>query len=174
MAAAPKAGTQKYDAGLVLVAPANVHGSPERDLPTDSSAVQARIWQDPKDAGQQWGPGIAVSFEGGRTLKVNRRQDGRICVAANGGESLPASLSAAGLVEFLIRWDKDAVKVYAGGPAMSGREEEVASLPRKSFPGLPQQVRIGKMPNSCQAQDHAEAGEPGFCRWEWLRIFAER
>ncbi len=173
-AASPKAGTPKYDEGLVLVAPANVHGWLERDLPTDSSAVQARIWQDPKDAGQQWGPGIAVSFEGGRTLKVNRRQDGRICVAANGGESLPASLSAAGLVEFLIRWDKDAVKVYAGGPAMSGREEEVASLPRKSFPGLPQQVRIGKMPNSCQAQDHAEVGEPGFCRWEWLRIFAER
>ena len=85
---------------------------------------------------------------------------------------MPASLSADGLVEFLITWDKSEVKVYAGGPAMLQQEEEVASFPRNQFPGAPKSVRLGKMPNNCEPQDHGEAGAAGFCRWEWLRIFA--
>jgi hypothetical protein len=166
-----KSGGAKYDEGLVLTAPANVHGWLERDLPAGAAAVQTRIWQDPKDAGQQWGAGLAVVFDGGRTLKVNRRQDGRICIAPNGQESMPASLAADGLVEFLITWDKDDVKVFAGGPAMLEHEEEIATFPRSKFPGAAKSVRLGKMPNSCQPLDHGEAGEKGFCRWEWLRVF---
>ncbi len=167
-----KSGGAKYDEGLVLTAPANVHAWIERDLPADIGAVQTRIWQDPKDAGQQWGAGLAVIFEGGSTLKVNRRQDGKICVAANGQESMPASLAADGLVELLISWNKEEVKVFAGGPAMLEHEEEIAVFPRSKFAGAAKSVRLGKMPNHCRPDDHGDAGDRGFCRWEWLRIFA--
>jgi len=164
----------KLDAGYVLQMPANLHGYLERALPAEAAAASARIWQDGNDQGQQWGPGLAVVWPDGKTLRANVRHDGRLTVSANGSEDFPASITARAPVEFTIRWDKDSVKVIAAGPGMGDLPEEIASFPRIQFPGLPSLLRAGKMPNSTGPQDFGEAGAVGFNRIEWVRVFSRQ
>lgn len=160
----------KLDAGYVLQMPANLHAYLERALSAEAGAVSARIWQDGKDEAQQWGPGLALIWPDGKTLRANIRKDGRLTVSANGSENLDASITARAPVEFTIRWDKDTVKIIAAGPAMGDLPEEIASFPRAQFPGQPSILRVGKMPHSAGPQDHGDAGPTGFNRIEWIRV----
>lgn len=162
----------KVDAGYVLQMPANLHGYFERSVPAEAGAVSARIWQDGKDEGQQWGPGLAIVWPDGKTLRANIRKDLRLTVSANGSENLDASATVRGSVEFTLRWDKDTVRLIAAGPAMGDLPEEIARFPRSQFPGQPSLLRVGKMPNSAGPQDHGDAGAAGFNRIEWVRIHA--
>ena len=77
-------------------------------------------------------------------------------------------------MEFAIRWDKDAVRIIAAGPAMGDLPEEFARFPRGQFPGQPALLRVGKMPNSAGPQDHGDAGPQGFNRIEWIRVHGAR
>ncbi len=170
----PRAGEQatRLDAGWVCDMPANLHAYLEREVAADVGAVSARLWQDGRDEAQQWGPGVAVVFADGRTLRTNVRKDGRLTVSAGNGENLDAAITTRAPVELTICWDKDAVRVLAGGPAMGDVAEEIGRFPRSQFPGAPKLVRVGKMPNSAGPQDHGEAGARGFTRVEWVRLHA--
>jgi hypothetical protein len=171
----PKAeGGARVDAGYVFQVPANVHAYLERELPDNTGAVSARIWQDGKDQGQQWGPGIALVWPNGKTLRAAIRQDGRLSVAANGQDDMPASITARAPVEFRIQWDKDNIHIVAGGPAMGDLEEEIATFPRTHFPGSPSLLRAGKMPNNAAPRDFSEPGPPGFNRIERIRIYSQK
>lgn len=158
------------DSGLVLQMPANLHGFLERNLPADAAAVSTRIWQDPKDEAQQWGPGIALVWPDGQSLRANIRKDGRLTVSHNGNENLDASISARAPVEFTISWDKDFIRIAAAGPAMGDLPEEIARFPRSEFPAQPSLVRLGKMPSSTSPSDFSEPGPTGFNRIEWFRL----
>ncbi|HEX2750610.1 MAG TPA: hypothetical protein VHM91_21570, partial [Verrucomicrobiales bacterium] len=164
----------RTDAGYVLQVPANVHAFLERSIPEKATAVGVRIWQDGKDQGQQWGPGLALVWADGKTLRVNVRQDGRLTVSAGGREEMPASISARAPVEFRIQWDRDNLHVIAGGPAMGDLEEEIATFPRTRFPGAPAQLRTGKMPNDASARDFSDPGPAGFNRIERVRIYGTK
>ena len=109
----------------------------------------------------------------GQTLCANIRQDGRLSVFG-GGDSLEASIQTRAPVEFTIRWDKDYVKVIAGGSAMGDLAVEIACIPRSRLPGQPGLLRVGKMPNSAGPADHEEEGPDGFNRIEWVRIHGGR
>ncbi len=170
VAAANAAAGIRIDAGLVLEVPANLHAFLERPLPEKAGAVAVRVWQDGRDEGQQWGPGIALIWTDGRTLKTSLRKDGRITVAKNGSDDMPAEISSRAPMEWTIRWDEKSVTVEAGGPAMGELPELLATFPRSEFPGQPLAVRIGKMPNDASAKDFGEAGPVGFNRVEWFRI----
>ncbi len=160
----------RVDGGYVLEVPANVHAYLEAALPENASAVSTRLWQDGKDQGQQWGPGLALVWANGKTLRVSLRQDGRLCVSANGREEMPSAISTRAPVEFRLQWDKDNVRVVASGPAMGDVEEELATFPRDRFPGQPAVTRIGKSPNDASARDFGEPGSAGFNRIEWIRV----
>lgn len=166
---AAKKGSRS-DGGFVFQSPANQHAFLERALPASCQAVAARIWQDGKDEGQQWGPGFALVWPTGQTLKVSVRKDGRLSVAANGNDDLSASITTRAVVELTIRWDEKSVHVLAGGPAMGDLTEEIASFPKAKFPGQPGILRVGKMPSNAQPQDHGDAGPVGFNRIEWVRL----
>jgi pimeloyl-ACP methyl ester carboxylesterase len=171
-AAVPKDGP-RADSGLVLIVPANVHAWYETKLPAGCTGVGASVWQDGKDEAQQWGPGFALIWADGTTLKVNRRQDRKICVASDGSESFPTVLAEQADVHFFIRWDEKRVRVFAGGPAMLNLEEPVASFPRAQFRGEPVALRLGKMPAGAGARDYSEAGPSGFNRFAWLRFYGQ-
>jgi hypothetical protein len=158
------------DSGLVLQMPANLHGFLERSLPSEAAAVSTRIWQDPKDEAQQWGPGIALVWPDGKSLRTNIRKDGRLTVSHNGNENLDASISARAPVEFTISWDKEFIRIAAAGPAMGDLSEEIARFPRSEFPVQPSLVRLGKMPSSTSPSDFSEPGPTGFNRIEWFRL----
>jgi len=158
------------DSGLVLQMPANLHGFLERKLPPDAAAVSTRIWQDPKDEAQQWGPGIALIWPDGQSLRTNIRKDGRLTVSRNGSENLDASISARAPVEFTLSWDKEFIRIAAAGPAMGDLPEEIARFPRSEFPAQPSLVRLGKMPSSASPSDFSEQGPSGFNRIEWFRL----
>ena len=168
----PRAGSgaTRTDGGWALDLPANLHAYLEREIPAEAAAVSARVWQDGRDEAQQWGPGVAVVWPNGRTLRTNIRRDGRLTVSAGNGENLDASITSRAPVELTIRWDADSVRIQAAGPAMGDVPEEIGRYPRSQWPGVPKLIRVGKMPNSAGPQDHGEPGPTGFSRVEWVRV----
>ena len=156
----------RRDAGYVLQSPANLHAFLERPLLPDTGSVSARLWQDGKDAAQQWGPGLALVWPNGKTLRASLRQDGRLAVAPNGREDFPAAITARAPVELTLLWDDRSLRVLAGGPAMGDLTEEIARFPRQDFPGPPASLRVGKMPSDASPSDHADPGPVGFNRIE--------
>jgi hypothetical protein len=150
--------------------PANVHAYLERPVEATAGAVALRVYQDGKDDAQQWGPGMALIWPNGNTLKVSLRKDDRITVSSNGNEQMPASITTRAPLELTVRWNDKQLSVQAGGPAMGDLSEEIATFPRAQFPGVPGMVRIGKMPNTAGPTDHGDAGPVGFSRLEWFRI----
>ncbi len=165
---APAAG--KLDHGYVLAMPANRYGYLERSLPDQAGAVGARLWQDGQDEAQQWGPGLALVWPDGTTLRTNLRKDGRVSVFGGGVDRMDTTIQTRAPVELTIRWDRTSVSVTASGPAMGDLPVEVARLPRSQFPGQPALLRVGKMPNDASPRDFPEAGLPGFNRIEWVRV----
>ncbi len=164
------AGAIRADSGLVLNIPANIHAWYESPLPHGTTGVSTSVWQDGKDEAQQWGPGLALLWSGGDTLKVNCRRDGRLGISYNGKESFPTSLAERAEVTLTLRWDDREVRVIAGGPAMQGLDQIIATLPRTQFRGDPTLVRLGKMPADATTKDHSDPGLPGFTRFTWLRF----
>ena len=111
---------------------------------------------------------------GRQNLARQRAHDGRLTVSDNGGEDLPASITARAPVEFTIRWDKDTVKIIAAGPGDGRLAGRTRPFPAHRFPGQPSMLRAGKMPNSAGPQDFSDPGPAGFNRIEWIRIHAAR
>lgn len=164
------AGAIRAESGLVMQVPANMHAWYETAIPKEATGVSALIWQDGQDEAQQWGPGLAVIWSGGDTLKINRRKDGKIGVTVNGQEEFPGELSEKADVSLGVRWTDKEVTIVAGGPAMQGLDSVIATLPRSKFKGEPTSVRLGKMAADAGTKDHSSAGPVGFNRFAWLRF----
>jgi hypothetical protein len=147
--------------GLTLEAPANVHAWIARDWVPGAAGVAVQLQRSSTDEGQQWGAGVALVWPGERLLKVNLRRDGRFGLSINGQERLAGECDPTLPVTLALRMEEDAIRVTAGGPAVGSQGIELARVPRSEFPGLPAEVRIGKMPNSGQAQDHGTPGGAG-------------
>ena len=129
--------------------------------------------QDAGDHAQQWGPGLALVWPEGKTVKVNRRDDGRFSVSVNGQERVAGLGDRELPVTLAIAFDEKRVRILATGEGAFQQEQELASLPRAGFPGAPKELRIGKMANSLEPVDHDTPGEMGWSRVDWVKIYGE-
>ncbi len=159
--------------GLVFLAPANVHAWLERELPAETAVVAAQIRQDTGDEGQSWGPGLALVWPGGKSVKVNRRKDGRFSIAAQGREELAGMCDRELPVTLMLVLGKDSVRVLATGEGTYQQDQQLAKFPRSSFPGAPALLRVGKIPNSGNPDDHSDPGQMGWSRADWVRVYRE-
>ena len=159
--------------GLVFLAPANVHAWTERPLPDGTKTVATQIRQDAGDEGNSWGPGIALVWPDGKFLKANRRKDGRFGISANGGEKLTGLCDIESPVTIAFVLEKEHIRIVATGPGTFDQDIELARIPRKDYPGQPATVRLGKIPNNGKPEDHAEAGQMGWSRFDWVRVYRE-
>ncbi|MEK0449141.1 MAG: hypothetical protein RL088_1409 [Verrucomicrobiota bacterium] len=159
--------------GLVFLAPANVHAWTERPLPDGTKTVAAQIRQDAGDEGNSWGPGIALVWPDGKFLKANRRKDGRFGISANGGEKLTGLCDIESPVTVAFVLEKEHIRIVATGPGTFDQDIELARIPRKDYPGQPATIRLGKIPNNGKPEDHAEAGQMGWSRVDWVRVYGE-
>lgn len=159
--------------GLVFLAPANTHAWAERALPADAAIIAAQIRQDAGDDAQQWGPGVALVWPDGKILKAGRRRDGRFGVSIAGSESLPGMCDIELPVIIAFVFEKDAIRIVASGEAVYEQEQELARVSRAQFPGAPVTLRLGKMPNNGAAQDFGNAGQMGWSRADWVRVYHE-
>lgn len=160
--------------GLIINAPANVHAFVERALPANASAVRVNVWQDPADEGQQWGPGLALVWPDGGTLRFNKRHDGRFSISANGSEKIMGQQVQAAPLDLIITWDNQNIRFGVGGEGMGGVTRELHTLPRSQLTaqGGPSILRVGKMPNDAKPRDFKTAGKVGFNRIESVKVFA--
>ena len=159
--------------GLVILAPANVHAWTERPLPDGAKTVAAQIRQDAGDEGNSWGPGVALVWPDGKFLKANRRKDGRFGISANGGEKLTGLCDIESPVTVAFVLEKEHIRIVATGPGTFDQDIELARIPRKDDPGAPATIRLGKIPNNGKPEDHAEAGQMGWSRVDWVRIYRD-
>ena len=159
--------------GLVILAPANAHAWTERPLPADAAIVAAQVRQDSGDEGNSWGPGVALVWPDGKFLKANRRKDGRFGISANGGEKLigVCDIDAPVTIAFIL--EKEQIRIVATGQGTYEQDLELARIPRKDYPAQPATLRLGKVPNSGKPQDHSEAGQMGWSRFDWVRVYGE-
>ena len=170
--ASPNAGSVKPDKeGLVFLAPANVHAWAERALPPDTAVVAAQIRQDAGDEAQQWGPGLALVWPDGHFLKAGRRKDGRFGLSIAGAEKLVGMCDIERPVTIAFVLEKYLIRIIASGEGVWQQDQELAQIPRAEFSAAPAVVRVGKMPNSGEAQDHSDPGPPGWSRTDWLRLY---
>ena len=159
--------------GLVILAPANVHAWTERPLPDGTKTVAAQIRQDAGDEGNSWGPGVALVWPDGKFLKANRRKDGRFGISANGGEKLTGLCDIESPVTVAFVLEKEHIRIVATGPGTFDQDIELARIPRKDYPAQPATLRLGKIPNNGKPEDHGEAGQMGWSRFDWVRVYRE-
>ena len=159
--------------GLVILAPANVHAWTERPLPAETKTVAAQIRQDAGDEGNSWGPGVALVWPDGKFLKANRRKDARFGISANGGEKLTGLCDIESPVTVAFVLEKEHIRIVATGPGTFDQDIELARIPRKDYPAAPATVRLGKIPNNGKPEDHGEAGQMGWSRVDWVRVYRE-
>ncbi|MEA3211622.1 MAG: hypothetical protein QOE70_4679 [Chthoniobacter sp.] len=159
--------------GLVFLAPANSHAWAEHALPAGAAVIAAQLRQDAGDAAQQWGPGLALVWPDGKFLKANRRRDGRFGLSVNGAERLAGICDIDAPVTIAFILGHDAVRIVATGAGTFQQDEELATIPRVQFSGVPATMRVGKMSNTGQPQDHLQRGETGWSRCDWVRVYQE-
>jgi hypothetical protein len=159
--------------GLVILAPANVHAWTERPIPAEAKTIAAQIRQDSGDEGNSWGPGAALVWPDGKFLKANRRKDGRFGISTNGGEKLTGLCDIESPVTVAFVLEKEHIRIVATGPGTYEQDIELARIPRKDYPAAPGVLRLGKIPNNGKPEDHSEAGQMGWSRVDWVRIYRD-
>ena len=155
---------------LRVAGAANVAAYAERPIPADATAICCTL--DPRaDHGASWGPGMSLVWRDGRTLRVNVRADGRFGVD-DGGRQILADVDLDGSQFTLVtEWTADAVTIRA---TCDGREwQDVASFPRKEFPGSPFAVRLGKTDQHSGGGDFTTPGPLGFATFRNFRVFGK-
>ncbi len=164
------AGAMKSENGLALRNPIHTHAWLERPLPAGVTVVQARIYQDPADEAQQWGPGFALVWPDGRALKACRRFDRRFSLGIAGRSELAGGLTDDGPVDLTVLLTEKEIVITASGPAMGGEEDVLLRVPRSTFSGPPALLRVGKMPDTARPEDHGTPGPVGSSRIEWVKV----
>ncbi len=150
-----------------LYAAANHFAYLERELPKRTEALQCRI--DPgTDGSASWGPGMALLWPDGRSLKLFLRHgqkqfgvnlDGREQVFGGAGQGQAWWLRA----DFLV--DRIVCRVSADG----SRWRELTVI-EDGPEGPPQLLRLGKTDRAGGATDYREAGPLGRARLEALQV----
>jgi hypothetical protein len=147
------------DGGRMLItAAANAAALAERPLPTGTRLVVCTVDR-LSDQGASWGPGMALVWANGKTLRVNVRGDGRFGVDEGPQQLLEGFIDPGKPCQLAIRLEEKEILVDAS--QSGGSWQELARLPRASFPGDPGLVRLGKMSPDGKNADFSEPGPEG-------------
>ena len=125
------------------------------------------------DAGQTWGPGVALVWPNGRTAKINLRlEDRRFGLFAGDGLNItggPVTREHPQTVRIVL----DAQRVYfqtKAGP----KWRPIATQSRQNLAGDPIALRLGKLAENGAWQDHGgEQGPNGASAYRNLRVLGE-
>jgi hypothetical protein len=154
---------------LVIRACANSTAFATRALPTGTAMVACTI-ESRTDRGASWGPGLALIWPDGKTLRVNVRSEGRFGVDHGKNQLLEGLAEPGKPCRLAIRLEAKEIAVFASQPG--GFAQELARLPHADFPGVPSSVRIGKMSPGSTGQDFSEPGPEGVCAISRLQVFS--
>ena len=157
---------------LRLTATAHVHAGIERALPNGVQAVEFEI-EPGTDAGQDWGPGVALVWPDGAAAKLNARL-----------EDMKFGLFAAGAFEITggpirreqrlrLRLLLAEADVFFQQQSAAGTWLEIGRLPRASLQGDPVTLRVGKHAKEGAWRDHGSAGPVGDCAIRDVRILTK-
>ena len=159
-------------AGAVrITAAANSVAFAERPLPPDVGLVSCRI--DPQtDHGATWGPGIALVWADGRSLRVNLRAESRFGVYGYKGETLGGRRFAGESYTLLLQVGDEHIAAKASSDGHLW--QTLANVPRDAFPGSPSAVRVGKMGIPSHTTDYHIPGPDGTCEIRHAQAFSRR
>lgn len=152
---------------LQIKAAANAAAFAERSLPAGVSVVTCVV-DARDDQGASWGPGLALVWPNGKTLRVNVRSEGRFGVD-DGRQQILEGFHEATSIQLIIALDDAEVVVYAAPDG--GFQQELARFPRAKFAGDPALVRIGKMSQGAKNEDFSTLGPAGLCRVSALQVW---
>ncbi|MBM4091119.1 MAG: hypothetical protein FJ276_17110 [Planctomycetes bacterium] len=152
---------------LQVAGAANVVAYVQRPLPAGVIAAACTIRMQ-TDAGASWGPGMALVWPDGRTLRVNLRAEGRFGVDDGRQQRLDGLLLMDQPTRVVIRLADERIVVTA---IQAEYQQTLAVLPRSDFPGTPSAVRIGKMGPHAGSDDFNILGPAGVTTIDDLEIF---
>jgi hypothetical protein len=139
----------------------------ERPLPAGTGLIACSI--EPRtDQGASWGPGMALVWPDGKTLRANVRSEGRFGVDAGGRQLLEGFADPAQPCRLVIRLGEQEVVVQASQEG--GFWQEIGRFARNEFPGDPTAVRLGKMSPGAKNEDFSTPGPEGLCAFRSLRV----
>lgn len=148
------------DGALRLTAHANTSSFVEHKLPTGVTAVEARI-QAYGDEGLSWGPGVALLWPDGAAVKVSLRNT----EFDFGVDSTVQPQVRAGFADadqyVVLRLRIDAENIIAEARTDWGDWQQLATIPKAKYPGLPDRVRVGKMAGAGGPGDYSDPGPLG-------------
>jgi hypothetical protein len=155
---APATGLGVSGGALVIHAAANGAAFAEHPMPPGTALVSCEV--DPRtDQGASWGPGLALIWPDGRTLRVNLRTEGRFGVDDGKRQLLEGFAEAGKASRLVIQLAEKEVVVQA--LQANGFWQELARLPRREFAGDPTAVRVGKMSPGAKNEDFSPPWPPG-------------
>jgi len=148
---------------------ANVVAYVQRPLPAGVAAAACTIRMD-TDAGASWGPGMALVWPDGWSLRVNLRAEGRFGVDDGRQQRLTGLLRMDQPARVAIRLtDKRIVVTATQGERLV---QKLTELPRTDFPGPPSAIRLGKMGPHAANADYTIPGPPGTPTLDDLELYA--
>jgi hypothetical protein len=145
---------------LVIAAAANAAAYIEHPLPPGTVYTVCQV-DSRTDQGASWGPGMALVWSGGKTLRVNVRVEGRFGVDDGNRQVLEGTTDPGTLCRLAISLEAKDVVVQASQEA--GFWQELARFPRSEFAGDPAAVRVGKMSPGARNEDFSTLGPAGTC-----------
>ena len=157
---------------LRIAAPANVHAGIERALPQGIKAVEAVI-EPGRDAGQSWGPGIALIWPDGKAAKLNARlEDMRFGLFAGDTFEIaggPIQRDQRLTIRILLGEDS----VFFQQRTAAGKWLELGVCPRAGLQGDPVILKLGKHAPEGTWRDHSAPGAAGDCVILGVRVFGK-
>jgi len=149
-----------------IYAEANSYAFLSRELPRAAEVVECRV--DPgTDGSASWGPGMALLWPDGRSLKLFLRPgQEQFGVNLNGAELIIAGAGAS--KAWWLRAELQTGRIVCRASEDGQRWRELAVL-EDAPEGTPARVRLGKTDRRGNASDFGEAGELGRCRIESFR-----
>ena len=173
MKVSPRAGTrlEVRDDALALTAAANSVAFVERPLPPHTAAVECALVIE-SDQGESWGPGLALVWPGGQTLRLYARsREGRFgCDVGNGGDVQQFAGTATRETRLTLRVVLGEKEIRCETSDDGLIWEPIATVPRAEFPGNPARVRVGK--TGPAGDDYERPGDVGSCRILHFRAWA--
>jgi hypothetical protein len=154
--------------GLAINAAANAAAFAERVLPPGVALVRCDVAAQ-TDQGASWGPGMALVWPNGKTLRVNLRAEGRFGVDDGTRQFLEGFSKPGTACQLSIVLEEKEVAVFVRQDSESC--QELARLPRSEFGVEPLAVRLGKMSPGGKNEDFSSLGPQGQCRIEHLQVF---
>jgi hypothetical protein len=145
---------------LVIAAAANAAAYIEHPLPLGTGCAVCQV-DSRTDQGASWGPGLALVWPGGKTLRVNVRAEGRFGVDDGSRQILEGTADPGMPCSLIISLEAKDVVVQAAREG--GAWEELARFARSEFPGDPAAIRVGKMSPGARNEHFSTLGPGGTC-----------